>query len=490
MSGLWKTSVLSLVAVCALDDPIRELGRAFQPSRDPLGGLAGREAALDGVAGEDGEELCERLIAAYRVLEREAEPYDEGRREYLESGARDRDRELRPELDALRALQDRVLVLLAGLEAPDARELAIDEALGNDDFPFLLRYELAGHAAHVGVDALSGVERRLARARRAGDLAVALRVAALVGEPLRGSSSEVVDALEHDATAVRELAAVAAANLGAREGVAALVARLPLEQAHARARMVSALHVLTGLSLGRSIATWQRWFEAEGEAFLAGAPELGVGQPYRSPPESETRYHGIPLEGESIVFLFDKSRSMQQPMVGGQPGAGREAAPGEASRIGFAKDALVRALGELRPAQRFEVLAFGGTLERYAGELVDADEDEVAAAQRWVDALEMNYGTRMYDALDLAFRAMGRASEDRFYDPRADTIFLMTDGRPVAAGERDDPARILSAVRRWNPTRRVVVHTIGLGDELPVELLQALADQNGGEFVHVREEDG
>ena len=49
-------------------------------------------------------------------------------------------------------------------------------------------------------------------------------------------------------------------------------------------------------------------------------------------------------------------------------------------------------------------------------------------------------------------------------------------------GKRDSKERILSAVRRWNVGRRVVVHVVGIGKTVP-NYLKQLAEENGGRFV-------
>ena len=60
---------------------------------------------------------------------------------------------------------------------------------------------------------------------------------------------------------------------------------------------------------------------------------------------------------------------------------------------------------------------------------------------------------------------------------------------PTAAGFELDiesnefTEKIIEAVRRWNPYKSVVVHTIGLGKDLNKAFLEQLAHDNGGRFV-------
>ena len=72
---------------------------------------------------------------------------------------------------------------------------------------------------------------------------------------------------------------------------------------------------------------------------------------------------------------------------------------------------------------------------------------------------------------------------DKHYKVAADTIYLMSDGcanrgRVVAPGE------MIEEVARMNKLRKVVIHTIALGDGADDAFMKALAAGNGGHFVH------
>ena len=51
-------------------------------------------------------------------------------------------------------------------------------------------------------------------------------------------------------------------------------------------------------------------------------------------------------------------------------------------------------------------------------------------------------------------------------------------------GKGDNREHILDCVRRWNVGQRVVVNTVGLGDDVPRTFLRRLAKENGGQFAH------
>ena len=62
-----------------------------------------------------------------------------------------------------------------------------------------------------------------------------------------------------------------------------------------------------------------------------------------------------------------------------------------------------------------------------------------------------------------------------------DTIFFLSDGRPTV-GDLIDPADILAEVRAANDLRKVVIHTLAIG-EFQRGFMVDMAKENGGIFV-------
>ena len=85
---------------------------------------------------------------------------------------------------------------------------------------------------------------------------------------------------------------------------------------------------------------------------------------------------------------------------------------------------------------------------------------------------DMVGSTNIFDTLERAFA-----------DQDVDTIYLLTDGDP-SAGRIKDVEGIAEEVRRWNRTRQIVIHCIGIGTDSP--LLKRLAAENGGSYKFVR----
>src|SRR5262245_55819843 len=147
------------------------------------------------------------------------------------------------------------------------------------------------------------------------------------------------------------------------------------------------------------------------------------------------------------------------------------AASGEESRMSCSKKELVKALGDLPPQTKFDIVTFSTTAERFAPKLIEASPANIKKAQKFVEELQPVGATNIYDAMESAFGLAGRGSADKFYDASVDTIFLLTDGQPMLMGQRelDSTARIEDAIKRMNPLKRITVHTIGLGDGIDAD---------------------
>jgi len=161
-----------------------------------------------------------------------------------------------------------------------------------------------------------------------------------------------------------------------------------------------------------------------------------------------------------MVFVMDTSGSMR------------------GKRMTQARDALKYCLSQLTQTDRFAVLNFATTVNRYSDALQNAGADAVAAARKWVDGLEASGGTAIDDALAAALAL-------RPNDPaRTFTIVFFTDGRPTI-GETN-PDKILQNVgKRNNSNTRIF--TFGVGDDVNAAMLDQIAEQTRSISTYVRE---
>src|SRR5262245_1207337 len=161
-----------------------------------------------------------------------------------------------------------------------------------------------------------------------------------------------------------------------------------------------------------------------------------------------------------MVFVLDTSGSMRGP------------------RMEQARNALKYCLKNLTGQDRFGLINFATTVNKYTDQLLAADGEQLERARKWVARLEATGGTAINDALAAAL-------EMRSSDPtRTFTVVFFTDGRPTI-GETD-ATKILSNVAARN-TANTRIFTFGVGDDVNAALLDQLADNSRALSTYVRE---
>ena len=476
--------LLLLTPTLLAGDYAKELGRFFRPTKHTVASNKHRARCLKSVPEELDEKDIDALLAAYLQLEKEMGPFEEKHRSFILRGVRDKSREPRPELDGLRGLQDTLLTILVE-NSPLYAEQMVKASFEGKRYPLQLRLSLADAGRYlVGSDELEPLVKRAARERGDEDVLVALTFGRSVGVSAAPLTELAIDSLGHENPILRGAAIDALQQIADPSCLRPLVARIDLEVGDLRKRVVAALQVLTGQTIHSSSRAWQSWLAEEGAPYLTGDRTLGHGKPVEAKQPGGATYYGLPLDGDRLLFVLDVSKSMHKPLV--RPKKGEEPEPGAETRMDRARTELIRALGNLAPHQHFDIVAFGGHLDRFAEELVPASAKNVATAQEWVREHELNLGTRLHDAIELAFDQAGRSVGDGLYLPEVDTFYVLTDGQPIVNGKSDNQTAIQQATARLNVTGHMVIHTIGLGSEIPSKFLKRLAAENRGQFVHAK----
>jgi len=161
-----------------------------------------------------------------------------------------------------------------------------------------------------------------------------------------------------------------------------------------------------------------------------------------------------------MVFVLDTSGSMR------------------GKRMTQAQNALKYCLSQLEEYDRFAVLNFATTVNRFHGELQAADKDVVTAARKWVDGLEASGGTAIDDALSAALQMRPGDANRPF------TVVFFTDGRPTI-GETA-PDKIVQNVGKRN-TASTRIFTFGVGDDVNAAMLDQVSDHTRAISTYVRE---
>ena len=193
-----------------------------------------------------------------------------------------------------------------------------------------------------------------------------------------------------------------------------------------------------------------------------------------------TSFYGIKTYSKHIIFVIDISGSMGEH--GGKNEQGHH-------RIDVVKRELknaIRSLNVIESDERgeasFNLVAYEATVKTYkSGKMIPATKKNKEKAFAWIDSLKAFGATNIYDAIEQAFSIIS-SKETKNLKKGADTIFLMTDGQPNR-GKVTDPHLIRQEVGKLNRTRKITIHTIGVGKDHNKNFLSKLAAENNGEYL-------
>ncbi len=275
-------------------------------------------------------------------------------------------------------------------------------------------------------------------------------------------------ALTHADWSTRLIALAAIEKLRDRDSVGDVVAQMQKEDGRTQAEFGAALFRLTGELHETDAATWKKWWEGPGRSLpLISAADLEkkVAERERKRLKQTTvaRFFGVKIDSHKVTFVVDISGSMaeqlQSTITDGRP----------ATRMDVVKRELVKAIEALEAGAWFNVVTFNAAVAPWKPALTPLTDKSRAEAIDYVEHLGSRGGTNIYDALEAVF-----------LDPEVDTVFLLTDGEP-SAGAVTDLQRIREHLARWNSTRHVKLHCIGVGGDFP--LLEWLALDAGGTYT-------
>ena len=176
-----------------------------------------------------------------------------------------------------------------------------------------------------------------------------------------------------------------------------------------------------------------------------------------SPRAELARTQEVPRD---MVFVLDTSGSMY------------------GKRIEQARSALKYCLRNLGPKDRFGLIQFATTVNKYGDNLQPATARHIQQAQDWVNGLEATGSTNINDAL-LAALEMRSSDASRCF-----TVVFFTDGQPTISEQ--NPVQIVRNVMAKN-TASTRIFTFGVGDDVNAVLLDQLADKTRSVSSYVRE---
>jgi Ca-activated chloride channel family protein len=142
-----------------------------------------------------------------------------------------------------------------------------------------------------------------------------------------------------------------------------------------------------------------------------------------------------------------------------------------------ARKAMKFCVNQLGEHDRFAMINFASTVNKYRDGLTAVNKEQIARARKWIDGLQATGGTAIDAALAAALDM--RSSDTN----RTFTIVFFTDGEPTI-GETN-PEVILKNVAQRN-TANTRIFTFGVGDDVNAALLDRLAQQSRGFTTYVR----
>ena len=195
-------------------------------------------------------------------------------------------------------------------------------------------------------------------------------------------------------------------------------------------------------------------------------------------------FYGIPITGDRIVFVIDRSGSMELPAVWPLP---EEVVLDKKviQEIDVAEWQVKSMLQQLSDGKYFTIILFSDVVTDnmvFSKTFVELTPETRTKASKFVEGWKPFGGTDLHTALKKALAYEG-----------ADTVFLLSDGSPSV--DVTEPAELLKKVRELNVggTKINTVGTFVIKDDDPVpvretkekgkDLLEKLAAENGGVFV-------
>lgn len=317
------------------------------------------------------------------------------------------------------------------------------------------------------------------------------RALAAAVEQLGGKDAKVVTPilLKHlaDTRWLVQVAAVGALErTPSKDGVDALVARMAGAEGRLLDDLTRAMRALTGADIRADADLWQRYWTANREAWT-GPPEPKEEEPLdptgefdaeaeaeRVEEEKKTGFFGIEVKSRRLVYVIDVSGSMNE-------------SAGDKTRAAAAKDELQRAVLALEDGALFNIVFFSSGVSVWQDEMVEASSETRREAFDFIAEVAVEGGTNTFDALEAAF-ALGDVGKGKRREPDpsgeslVDTIILLSDGQPTF-GKTTSAEGIRSAVREWNETRRIAIHTVAFGKGADKELMSGLAEDSGGTYL-------
>jgi len=307
--------------------------------------------------------------------------------------------------------------------------------------------------------------------------------------------SAVCDQLRSDFWQVKYSAAITLKALGSRDAIEPLIDTLKGVDGRLRHDINDVLVALSGVDKHGDHAAWRAWFDTNKEAVVGGGykpkdeekPNAGNGR--------GTTFYGIPVKSKNVVFVIDCSGSMMwesewavptDVATGSGGGADPYPKPNGNRKIDIARWQLARCVAGIPDQTEFNIIFFSSGFEVMSEKMVKMTAATRKQALAFVDRLQPEGGTNIFDPMEKAFTFTG--SGDKLAKQSIDTIFLLTDGMPNQ-GQIPDASGILAKLKEMNKVKKITVNTIGVFSSNPPVPVQANEKEEGEKFLKQMSDD-
>jgi hypothetical protein len=256
-----------------------------------------------------------------------------------------------------------------------------------------------------------------------------------------------------------------------KESIPALIRGLDSSHAAVKERAQIALADLTGEAFPDAVA-WRAWWSQQPLDYKPKAPTTVAADDVSTPAPAGpgTRFYGISTRSKHLVFILDRSGSME----------GQDAQGGR--KMDVAKKELIEAIRTLPDDATFNIIFYNSDYDLWQKKMTTATPANRKKAIAWVEKVEHVGATNIFDALERAFQLAGRGTHDKAYGLLLDTVFLLSDGLPNR-GRLIAVNDILRSVADLNALKQVKIHAIGIGRDHDARLMRGLAELTGGSYI-------
>jgi HEAT repeat protein len=315
----------------------------------------------------------------------------------------------------------------------------------------------------------------------------------LLGEDAHPAVPVVAAHLGASAWQLRVAACQSLAAIGSMKGVDPLIERMEIESGHVHEEIVDALKSICRVDLGNYTQDWKKWWERQKER------TPGIVPPRPKAPEPSKvdtryapspRYYGIQIYSNKIGFVLDTSGSMDahfEPDAGTVKSLSREYHG--STKLQICKEEISQTLSTLDSRAHFSIIVFNTRVDSWKANPVAASAANVGAASSWLQSLPPAGETNYYGGLRAALDLEEGADLSPGFRDTPDTLTFLTDGMPTQ-GEITDTDVLNEWYTSLNRFARIRTHVIAFGSKgVDLKALRTLAEQNGGKFVHVAEQE-